>query len=281
MKTMSYAQIFVQAGPEPFASRSVQIAADLARRQEASLVGVYLEPPLPSAFQTGLDAPLPQSTVDALIAQHQAEAGKAARHAREAFERAAAGEGVPAEWRVIGGTFNDLVRTARTADLLVVPGPPKHGADGILIAPVDTLVLSSGGPVLVVPDLGAGTAVGARIVVAWNGSREAARAMRDALPLLKQAQAVTAVVVGHGDETADAESTLVTYFERHGCAGSVTRLPVFEERPREVLLRHAAQIEADLIVMGLYGHSRLQEFVLGGMSRDMLEGSPFPMLLSH
>ena len=103
----------------------------------------------------------------------------------------------------------------------------------------------------------------------------------DALPILRMADAVTALIVDHPPQTHEAERYLQAWFDRQGCKGSVQRLPTGGDPAQEVILRHAGRIDADLIVMGLYGHSRLREFILGGVSREMLEHSPLPLFLSH
>jgi nucleotide-binding universal stress UspA family protein len=105
--------------------------------------------------------------------------------------------------------------------------------------------------------------------------------LRDALPLLARAEAVTGVIVGHPPEARGGEGTLAAWFDRHGCKGSVVRLPGDDADAGEPILRHAAQTPVDLIVMGFYGHSRLREFVLGGASRRMLAHSPTPLFLAH
>jgi nucleotide-binding universal stress UspA family protein len=105
--------------------------------------------------------------------------------------------------------------------------------------------------------------------------------VRDALPILRMADEVTGVIVDQPAHTHEAEQALKTWFDRQGCKGSDQRVPVGGDPAHEVLLRHAGRLDADLVVMGLYGHSRFREFILGGFSRAMLEHSPLPMFLAH
>lgn len=280
---MGYAQILVQTGADSSAERRVKIAADLANRHKASLVGVYVAPVAAEAF-VGAAAEMafaPGGDRAARVAQHQAKADEDAQRARDAFALQTGDGDAAAEWRALEGEpFAALTKAARLADLSVLAGS-RGPTRGVALASVETVVLGAGGPCILVPEVGSDSRVGDRIVVGWDGGREAARALRDALPILKAAQSVTVVIAGHAPAAQDAEMTLAAWFERHGCTGSVTRLPAYEEPPGEVLLRHATRIDADLIVMGFYGHSRLREFILGGMSRHMVHGSPCPLLLSH
>ena len=271
---MSIAQILVQVTADASAERRVRIAAGVAQRHDASLLGVFLGPPSPSAFTaSGVDLPLTGRTLDLLLEEARVKLAEDADQARRVFEDIAASH-PRLEW-MEPHEVDAFAAACRTADLIVT-GNARERAE----ASPDTLVFATACPVLAVSNVGSSMTVGDRIVVAWNGSREAARALRDAKPLLQQASSVTGVIAGHSGAAPDAETVLASYFERHNISATVTRLPVYEEPAGEVLLRFAARIEADLLVMGLYGHSRMREFILGGMSRHMLEHSPIPLLLS-
>jgi nucleotide-binding universal stress UspA family protein len=279
---MSFKQILVQAGVDKGAERRAQIAADLANRFEADLSAVFLSPAPPSVYLgAGMEAAPPAAVLKDLEDAHNRTVLANAKAARSTLERAAAGKSVG--WREIeGGAPNNLVEAARTADLLIMPGPPENTREGVF-APADTVALSAGGPVIAVPDTSTATRVGRNVLIAWNGSRESARALRDALPLLTRAEQVSAVIVDHPAAARDGEEALEQFLRRHGCRSvNVQRLPEGGRPPSEVILQHAAHAAgADLIVMGLYGHSRIREFILGGVSREMLDDSPIPLLLSH
>ena len=172
---------------------------------------------------------------------------------------------------------------ARYADLVVVgqadPEPTATPSD----LP-ETVALATGRPVLVVPHIGA-KPPGKTVLLCWNASREAARAAADALPFLKAAQKVIVLVVnpkvsaaGHGAEPgADAAAWLA----RHGVKVTVQRDVAPDADAGAVILSRAADLGADLIVMGIYGHSRLREMVLGGASRTLLGSMTVPVLMSH
>lgn len=277
---MRYAEILVQAATDAGAARRLKIAVDLATRFEAKLVGVFLEPAPPALFAPGFELALSEPQATEILAQHRAVTETQAGRARAAFETEAIA-GLRTDWRALdGGAPESLVGAARASDLLVMPDASENAGGGVF-APPDAIALGSGAPVIVVPQIGSTTQVGRRVLVAWNGSREAARAIRDALPLLKSAGTVVGVIVGHPPDARDGEAVLEGYFDRHGCVGSVIRLPKGEEPVGDILLRHVARIDADLLVMGLYGHSRFREFILGGASQDLLKHSSVPLFLVH
>jgi nucleotide-binding universal stress UspA family protein len=279
---MSLKQILVQAGVDAGAERRAQIAAELANRLDAEVSGVFLSPAAPSVYLgAGMEGAPPASVLKDLTDAHGRTVLANARAAKATLERAAMGKAIT--WsEVDGASPNELIKTARSADLLIMPGPPENTREGVF-APADTVTLGAGGPVIAVPDTSTATSVGRNILVAWNGSRESARALRDALPLLNRADQVSAVIVDHPAAARDGEQVLEALLRRHGCRGvNVQRLPEGGRSPSEVILQHAAHVaQADLIVMGLYGHSRIREFILGGVSREMVDDSPIPLLLSH
>jgi len=279
---MGLKQIVVQAGVDRGAEQRAQIAADLASRFDAEVSGVFLSPAVPSLYLGGgIEAAPPASVLKDLTDAHSRTVLANAKAARATLERAAGEKAVG--WREVDGASpDDLVEVARTADLLIMPGPPENTRDGVF-APADTVALGAGGPVIAIPDTSSTTSVGRNVLVAWNGSREAARAVRDALPLLTRADQVSGVIIDHPAGAHDGEQILTAFLQRHGCRSvHVQRLPEGGRPPSEVILQHAAHVaQADLIVMGLYGHSRLREFILGGVSRAMLDDSPIPLLLSH
>lgn len=177
--------------------------------------------------------------------------------------------------------------TARYHDLTVVtqPDPDESPALQVLQMPAEVL-LRSGRPLLVLPYAGECRLPPApRVLVGWNASREAARAMRDALPLLKKAASVQVAVfetpqdvgLDHGNLPG---ADIALWLTRHGVNVDVKYVPV-RVAAGEALLSHAADISADLIVAGGYGHSRVREAVLGGVTRTLMHSSPVPVLLSH
>jgi nucleotide-binding universal stress UspA family protein len=146
-------------------------------------------------------------------------------------------------------------------------------------------LLHGGRPVLVVPRDYAGDAAARHVVIAWKESREAARAVADALPLLARAERVCVLALdppGRDDEPGGhATEHIVTWLLRHHIASTLVRAEADEGRIAQSVLAHAADVGGDLIVMGGYSRPRLQEIVLGGVTRDMLAGMTLPVLMSH
>jgi nucleotide-binding universal stress UspA family protein len=208
---------------------------------------------------------------------------------RLAFDDAVRGRGLVPEWQDCDAgalaVADCVVPYARTADLVIASqaDPAWAGSNWLDIA--DRLVLESGRPVLIVPNTGVYERVGEKVLVAWNGRREAARAIFDALPILQRAEEVKVVWVNPQSESeiagdvpaADICTALARHYVKCEAAEQV--------RPGvgvgETLLASAKDFGADLLVMGCYGHSRLSEFVFGGASRHVLQNMTVPVLMSH
>ncbi len=183
------------------------------------------------------------------------------------------------------GALTDVVAArARYADLMVLPRPYGKGRGVEDEAVIEAALFDGMAPVLLVPESGMASADPRRIVVAWNQSREALVAVRRAMPFLKRAEAVSIVVIdppAHGAERSDPGGMLCQYLVRHGVRAEVTVLARTLPRISDVLARHLRDVNADLLVMGAYGHSRLREAILGGATRDMLEAAEVPVFLAH
>jgi nucleotide-binding universal stress UspA family protein len=256
-------------------------ALELSERYQAHLTALSMVPPI--AIFTSVDGSV--MTVDAHCQLYREENPAM----REAFEDSVRGRGFTAEWRDDDAralpAIECVLPYARTADLIVASqtDPMWLGSGQLDIA--DQLVLESGRPVLIIPNTEPQGSVGERVLVAWNGRREAARAAFDALPILQRAKAVKVVWVNPQSEdaapgdipTADICSALA----RHGvrCEGIDQIKP--HVNVGETLLACARDIAADLLVMGCYGHARLREFVFGGASRHVLQHMSIPILMSH
>jgi nucleotide-binding universal stress UspA family protein len=189
------------------------------------------------------------------------------------------------DWRVASGHVSEtVVRQARQADLVILgqvnpdhPPPPagRHLAEDVL--------MTSGRPILVIPYIRRFATVGSRILVGWNNSREATRAVHDAMPLLAKAMSVTVLEVSARNPAADAATgaDITRHLTRHGITAETTRTVANSISTPDLLLNHAADMSADLLVVGGYGHSRLRELVLGGVTRELLRHMTLPVLMSH
>lgn len=244
----------------------------------AAAVAFSYDPVIPASVMGGIPA--------SLIDQQRAENDKAASDAIAKFDAAAKREGISFESRVMNGSVPGAADTfgtmARRFDLSVVAQaePRKFGPDEVI---VEGALFGSGRPVVVVPYIQK-TGVGLdRVIVAWDASRSAARAIADALPLLAKAKAIDVVIVASerpkSDEIAGAD--IGQHLARHGLNVEVKRIVATDTSVTDTLLSHAADTSADLMVMGGYGHSRLREFVLGGVTRGILSSMTIPVLMSH
>jgi nucleotide-binding universal stress UspA family protein len=183
------------------------------------------------------------------------------------------------------GAVTDMVAArARYADLVVLP-LPYGGARGIADEAVTEAALFEGmAPVLIVPETGMASGAPGRVVIAWNQSREAMVAVRRAMPFLRAAETVQVVLIDppdHGPDRSDPGGMLCQMLVRHGVRAEVVIVARTLPKVSDVLSRHLRDVDADLLVMGAYGHSRFREAILGGATRDMLERAEVPVLLAH
>jgi nucleotide-binding universal stress UspA family protein len=264
------------------ASRNA-VAIQLAATLQAHLTAVYV---VPEFIAAGFAGAYLNADLQSAIGRELGDRGKAAL---AAFEEAARRQAISYETRLELGyeaEFADLLALhARYADLMILgqPDPDDDSAGGRHLP--ERVVLGSGRPALMLPYIGARLTIGQRVAIAWDASREAARAVADAMPFLAQARAVTVVLVnprpswlGHG---AEPGADIALHLARHGIKVEVKRIEAPDLDPADALLAHIADDSIDLLVMGLYGHSRLRETVLGGVSRKMLQSMTVPVLMAH
>lgn len=279
---MSYRNILVHLDSLPNCRHRVAAALDLADRFDARVTGLATTGMLVLPYGLGM-APSGE-----MVVEWQEQLEKLARNAVNNFEETARRRGFDrAESRITeGNEVRALTISARYADLVVVgqPDPTDKDADAVIVSPGD-IVIGCARPVLVVPYIGAPVDFGKNILVAWNGSREACRAVSDALPLLKKAQRVTVMAVdpeigefGHG---ALPGADLAKYLAHHDVNVDVRSDPGAVADVGEELLSRIADGEADLLVMGGYGHARAREWVFGGATRTILQSMTVPVLMSH
>jgi nucleotide-binding universal stress UspA family protein len=222
----------------------------------------------------------------ALIDDLQREAEVTAGRIAEEFKARIARDGLAGEWRQVEGVLASQIATqGRYSDLVVVGQAAPEGGGPEDNLHIEAALFDTGRPALVVPHAGPAGSLGRRVLVAWNGSREAARAVHDALPLMAGAEAVTVVTIdpesgpdAHGEEPG---ADIARHLARHGLPVTVRRVVGSGIAAGDLLLNEAADLGADLIVMGAYGRSRLREFVLGGATRTMLRQMTVPVLMAH
>jgi len=281
---MSYKDLLVVVDSEPASRGRVDLAAALAERFAAHLVGLYPLPIPEAPRHFGYYDP---TLLDPFFREMREKSQEICEKEREAFEHAASLRGLSAEWRVAdAGAESDPALHARYADLTILGQLDPDRGDSELLRPrPEHVTLASGRPVLVVPYAGRYETVGRRVLIGWSATREAARAVSDAMPLLAAAEIVTVLTIdaregtdAHG-ELPGADISL--HLARHGVKAEIERTVSAGIPPADVLLSRAADLGADLLVIGAYGHSRMRELLLGGVTRSILESMTLPVPMSH
>ncbi len=278
---MGYKTIMALVGASRSSEASLRVAAELADRFDAHLIGVHVrrpfETPMYSDTTAGLD----------LLYRSYDEASRGATQAAAAAFKNAVGGRSASEWRLADGFAEEiLVAQARFADLVVMG---QSEPDPSPFAPVRDLaekfVFGSERPLLIVPHAGEAKPVGEKVMLCWNGRREASRAATAALPLLRKAKSVTVLIVDpeEAEQGASGEpgADVAGWLARHGVNVTVQRDTAADSDVGNVILSRAADLDIDLVVMGLYGHSRMRELILGGASRTILSSMTVPILVSH
>jgi nucleotide-binding universal stress UspA family protein len=278
---MPYKTILVHCDATPQTEQRLRYAVQLAKAHEARLVGLLVAEPL--AQTAFVDTPfLPD-----MMRLHEQRQEERVVQVRETFERVMGHAGLEGEWRVGEGSADSVLAThIRYADLGVVGQfDPEGSLTEQWRALPETVAMTSGRPVLVVPYIGAPPTVARNVVLAWNASREATRAASDALPLLQAAERVRVLVVdarsseeGHGEEPG---ADVAAWLARHGVKVEVQRDNAPDSDVGSVILSRLSDFGADLLVMGIFGHSRLRELVLGGASNTLLASMTVPVLIAH
>ena len=274
--------IVLHLSPRASADATIDYAVSVAVAFEAHLTGVAfaLDPFVPPTM--GIGDITPAGWIDEERAQAQAAATAVVARFAEIARR----NGLAFETRLIdsslAGAGDLFAEIAARFDLSIVrqAEPGKAPLEELVI---EGALFDSGRPVLVVPYIQKGALKLDRVLVCWNGSRNAARAIGDAMPFLHRAKAVEVVIVqgegGSSDEIPGAD--IGEHLARHGLNVEVERVPAIKGDVPDTILSHAADAGADLLVMGGYGHSRLREFILGGVTRGILRTMTAPVLMSH
>jgi nucleotide-binding universal stress UspA family protein len=276
---MAYKTIVVHCDAGKTTPGRVAVAAGLAERFDAHLVGVHVrqrfEAPMFSDATVALDA---------LYRTYEDAAKREEAAAAAAFQAALAGKQRSSEWRVDDDYAEDaLIAAARYADLLVVGQPePEPLPESTPSDLPEKLALHGERPILVVPHIGVDRPPGRTVMLCWNGRREASRAATGALPILKSAEQVIVLTIdAEKADAPDAAQQAAAWLARHGVKATVQSDSAAATDVGNVILSRAADASVDLIVMGIYGHSRMRELVLGGASRTLLASMTVPLLIAH
>ena len=278
---MSYRTIVVHADRAANAEARIALAAAIASREEAHLVGAAMTG-MPRSMLAGRS----YEGSGVFLADYPRRAEERVELALEQFKAMADRLGVQTfEARSSNDDeYAGLCMQARYADLVVLgQAAADDDNEGSLLPDLpDYVLLNCGRPVLLVPRTGRFPTIGKRVMVAWNGSVEAAKAVTAALPLLRGAEQVTLAVLGNSADTLGESpgADIALYLARHCVNVEVLRRPEAAD-PGKAILSLAADFNVDLLVMGAYGHSRFREMMLGGATRTILATATLPVLMAH
>jgi nucleotide-binding universal stress UspA family protein len=282
---MALKDILVHLDATGRAMARLGLAVELARQHEAHLTGLHVVDLTPPPIALGAEGVGTGVALAAVIEQMRRDALAQASGVETLFRERLRAEGLAGEWRRVEGiTAEQVALHTRCADLAIL-GQQDPAAEVPTPSPmVEETLFSSGRPVLIVPFAGEFASAGRVVLIGWNGSREAARAAGDALPLLAPAASVTVLSVNTGGEDEEVQPSadmLVRHLARHGAKAEARRAVARHLGAGDSLLNHAANLGADLLVVGAYSHSRLRELVLGGVTRTLLRQMTLPVLMAH
>lgn len=256
-------------------------AAALAQRWQAHLIATFVADRLELRSHIGF---IRGDGIARMLRTHEARVRDAMEKARSEFEEIGRRHDLSLEWRVSDDEFGEaLMLHARHAALAVLGPPRRSDRRETALSLSEDVIFASGRPSLLVPSDWIGDRIGSRIVIGWNGSRQAARAIADAMPFLETAQAVIVVVVPEQKVSrvlgAEPGADITRHLARHG-------VPVTLEQHQgldagAILLDRARETKADLIVMGAYGQPKITEFIFGSATRTLLDAPELPILLSR
>jgi nucleotide-binding universal stress UspA family protein len=277
---MSYGSILVPIDDHPAAAGSIAAALQLAVAFGARVQGVAIVPPLKVAQRLR-----PRQSAAALMKKEWEHDKQEARAGIKRFEAQAKKAGVAfAEGLCVEGDFVSLMaRHARTADLVVLPLPGEDDIGVLGGHAVEAALLAVGRPMLLVPQKGLPSGFPRKVLVAWNGSREAARALTDALPLLSRAKSVHIFTAGPANDEGPIHGAkaAIGYLASHQVQAEAMHATAADDRVGDAILARAGRLGADLVVMGAYGRPRFAELILGGATRAILRRAAVPVLMSH
>ncbi len=280
---MSFRDILVHVDESKQSPGRLDVAVGLAREYDAHLTGLYVMPDvyIPRSY-SGVRYVPPD-----FLKEHERQGRETAAQAEKAFKDRMRGSDVNVEWRCLrGGIENVITLSARYADLTIVSqaDPDDVNQRGQVEMPAE-VALTAGRPVLVIPYIGALTPPGRNVIIAWNASREATRSISDAMPILERADRVVVLAVNpdkagsdHG-EVPGADISL--HLARHGVRAEAAQTVTGDVSVSDSILSYVYDIGMDLLVMGAYGHSRTREWIVGGVTRDILRRMTIPVLMSH
>lgn len=280
---MSYKTILVYLNDEQQAEQVIKAAVAIAQKNSAHLIGLHVAsvPQYYSTVAVDLTAEIVEIQNSALKQE--------SKKMKAIFEKFTATEDILTEWRSLQAhsalVADTIVNHGRCVDLVVAGQADPDRSDIGVGRVLERFLIDSGRPVLIIPYAGSHAVIGENITIAWNASRESARAVAAALPLLKAAKKVSVLWVNPDDESGEnidvPGAEIATCLSRHGVHSETDHSTTRQPEVGGELLSRVADEGADLLVMGAYGHSRMREFIFGGASRHILQQMTVPVLMVH
>jgi len=260
----------------------VETALLLAKIYQAHITGVHLVPyPVIPVYGGNFPDTIPYISADQLE-----QSKNTANRLRDNFKEKATNLGIHCEWKEIDGVdVRYIIDNARYTDVVIVPqGYSRYGEDNTQKID-DYLSIHLGRPLIITPDLKKVFTLPKKVIIAWDESHEAARAVHDALPFLQYAEQIQIISVATNTKQEKQymifDDDLRKHLSHHGINVEVVSLDPLSKGTGKTILEGALEFNADLIVMGAYGHTRLKEIVLGGATRYLLKNTTIPLFLSH
>lgn len=278
---MAYKNLLVHVDDSKACAGRLDAAMGLAQAHDAHLTGLYI------AVDTLLPGSVTTEVPGGFLEMLRAQADERTKAAEAAFNATVERAGLSADCRTVpspsGYVAEEIALHARYADLVVLGQPAPEGQGEVNAQVPEDVVLAGGRPALVVPYIGAGKRLGTRVMVAWDGGREAARAVHGAMPVLERAKSVIVLVINprRGNHGAEPGADISLHLARHGISVEAQYLEARDISVGDALLSRLADQDIDLLVMGAYGHSRLREWLLGGVTRQIFREMTVPVLMSH
>lgn len=279
---MDFKNILIHLDHSSGCRNRLEAAFDLARNFDAQITGLFVVPDyvVPSYVEAQISVDVITDVTEKALAR--------AREQLVDYQKLAKGAGVSMEGHVLEGQLIPILREhSKYSDLLVLGQDQPEDLDNASYGLADSLLFEGACACMVVPHSGKLSPIGKNVLLTWNASRESARALREAMPLLSHAE--TVVMLSSEPDDGDSSMArghphaqeLTRFLESHGIQAISSGISDPDMSTTDAIIGQAAEMNADLIVMGAYGHARLREIILGGVTRDLLKQAPVPLLLAH
>ena len=274
---MKIKDILVHIDQQESSQSRIDVAVKLAQAHDAHISGLYVIPDI--TIPSYAEVHVPAQLLAGYEQESRATADKTGAHFKQTLDK----NGCKGEWICTKGYADQQIRQfARYTDLVILGQTRDNSFLSTYADLPDQVVIGSARPIMFVPYIGVRNTIGKRIMVAWNDSRESVRAVNDALPLLQIADFVDVVAVNPPASMGDIPTAdICLHLARHDVKAEASQTSARDIEIGDMLLSRAADLDIDLIVTGAYGHTRLRELILGGVTKKLLEHMTVPVLMSH